>query len=409
MPSRRRKKRKKQRKTGVDSGTPKTPWNTETPTRAEDNEESIPREAQRVCEEECREKDEDIDDLQQDIQRWWEAYGLSQCIIHDALPRLYNKRRTRGEIFTLTKIRIGNTLSGLYEKRLERVGRIEERERVEKIRKVEKAREFKRLRAFMGIRVRICRLKRVSRRQRYESAQTTIEGDLGRYSSERKKQWEAAEQEFRPRRQLEDRDRHQRQAVRRNTQRLLRKWKKAIEKGAKYGGDSEESCKELARRYVRGIEGIPQRNRVKRVNRMWVEFQSSYAYQIRRAKVREAYVAERRQGIIRAMKTNDKTRIAQQVRASIEAESLQNSSTLRMEGDYKESRLWRVMDRTERRRRQQIRRGHHRKRRRSMGEGCRDKMKEDAIRRYQKKARWWEFPVPGPPESVKRTGQEEMK
>ena len=73
MPSRRRKKRKKQRKTGVDYGTPKTPLNTETPTRAEDNEESIPRKAQIVREEERREKEENIDDLQQDIQRWWKA------------------------------------------------------------------------------------------------------------------------------------------------------------------------------------------------------------------------------------------------------------------------------------------------------------------------------------------------
>jgi len=142
MPSRRRKKRKKPRKTGVNYGTPKTPWNTENPTRAEDKEESIPREAQRVREEDRREKEENIfDDLQQDIQRWWKAYGLSQCIIHDALPRLYNKRQSRGETFTLTKIKIGNNLSGLYEKRLET--QLEEEKRVERETKSEEEEKIK--------------------------------------------------------------------------------------------------------------------------------------------------------------------------------------------------------------------------------------------------------------------------
>ena len=58
MTSRRWTNRKKQRMTGVDYGIPKIPWNTATPTREEDKEESVPREAQRVCEEECRKKGE---------------------------------------------------------------------------------------------------------------------------------------------------------------------------------------------------------------------------------------------------------------------------------------------------------------------------------------------------------------
>ena len=356
----------------------------------------------------------DWEALQSDIRRWMDEYGDSQSAIHYAVPSLYDLYKKRSRALRAEQ-KISQWITGCIRKQTERRHRgnvakrvrKEERERVEKIRKVEKAREFKRLRVFMGIRVRICRLKRVSRRQRYESAQTTIEGDLGRYSSERKKQWVAAEQEFRPRRQLEDRERQQRQAVRQNAQRLIRKWKKAIEKGAKYGGDSEESCKELARRYVWGIEGIPQRNRViKRVNRMWVEFQSSYAYQIRRAKVREAYVAEQRQGIIRAMKTRvDKTVIAQEIRESLSSGSKRGKKKIRLtdglEGDWRSAR---------RRKRQ---RSSCRKQKKEGGKRVSEKrdgqmrmLPHEVVdkltwrreqRRRQLLARW-EAPPPGPPE-----------
>ena len=346
MPSRRRKKRKKQRKTGVDYGTPKTPWNTETPTRAEDNEESIPREAQRVCEEERREKEENIDDLQQDIQRWWKAYGNSQCIIHDALPRLYRKRRSRGEIFIMNKIKIGATLSTLYGHRLEM--QLEEEKRVERETKSDKEMETDRRR----------RKDRIDELEEY---------------------WEKIKNRCAERRVSTDVT-----------------W-----------------CPEIMWRLLtRSQEGRDEFTQwaADYYTERWLEWEERNIRELERIDMMAEVMTERRRDMTKVLtEKTEKTRIAQQVRASIEAESLQNSSTPKMEGDYKESRLWRAMDRTARRRRQQIRRGHQRKRRRSMGEGCRDKTKEDAIRRYQKKARWWEFPVPGPPESVKRSGQEETE
>ena len=86
-----------------------------------------------------------FDALQQDIQRWWEAYGDSQNIIHDALPRLYKKWRIRGEIFTLNKITIERTLSVLYEKRREM--QLEEKKRVERETEAEKEIEMDRRRS----------------------------------------------------------------------------------------------------------------------------------------------------------------------------------------------------------------------------------------------------------------------
>ena len=346
MPSRRRKKRKKQRKTGVDYGTPKTPWNTETPTRAEDNEESIPREAQRVCEEERREKEENIDDLQQDIQRWWKAYGLSQCIIHDALPRLYNKRRSRREIFIMNKIKIAETLSTLYGHRLEM--QLEEEERVERERKSEKEMEMDR----RWFKDRINEIEECWENIKNRCAERRVSTDV-------------------------------------------------------------ISCPAIKTRFLtqsqEGRDELTQWATDYYAER-WFAWEERNIRELERIDMMAEVMTERRREMTQVLTGKiEKARIAQQVRASIEAESLKNMRILKMEADYKGSRLWRVMDRTARRRRTQIRRGHQMKRRRSIGEGCRDKTKEDAIRRSQKKARWWEFPVPGPPESVKRTGQEEMK
>ena len=58
MPNHRKTERKKQETTRGDYGTPKSPWDTETPTREEDKAESAPHKAQRVREEERSEKGE---------------------------------------------------------------------------------------------------------------------------------------------------------------------------------------------------------------------------------------------------------------------------------------------------------------------------------------------------------------
>ena len=51
MPNHRKTERKKQETTRGDYGTPKSPWDTETPTSGEDEVESTPREAQQMREE----------------------------------------------------------------------------------------------------------------------------------------------------------------------------------------------------------------------------------------------------------------------------------------------------------------------------------------------------------------------
>ena len=83
--------------------------------------------------------------LQQDIQRWWEAYGESQGIIHDVIPRLYEKRRIRGETFTMNRRTIEATLLGLYKKKLEM--QQEEEKRIKREKEEEKEMERDRRRS----------------------------------------------------------------------------------------------------------------------------------------------------------------------------------------------------------------------------------------------------------------------
>ena len=85
--------------------------------------------AKRVLEEQI------VDALQRDIQKWWESYGESQCIIHEAIPRLYKARRVRVEVSDMKKNMMEKTLSGLYKKRLAR--QREEQQEEEKKREIE--------------------------------------------------------------------------------------------------------------------------------------------------------------------------------------------------------------------------------------------------------------------------------
>ena len=82
-----------------------------------ESDREIRREEQRREEEAEEEMHElQVDTLQRDVDRWWNTYGCSQSIMHDALPRLHKKRKIRGEIFTRNKRNIERALSVLYEK-----------------------------------------------------------------------------------------------------------------------------------------------------------------------------------------------------------------------------------------------------------------------------------------------------
>ena len=80
----------------------------------------------------------------------------------------------------------------------------------------------------------------------------------------------------------------------------------------------------MAERYIRMIRNTSVKvAEIKRVNRAWRIFQLHHADLIKRAHVRAAYVAGRRRGIIEAMMARvNKAVIAQEIRESLESESM---------------------------------------------------------------------------------------
>ena len=96
--------------------------------------------------------------------------------------------------------------------------------------------------------------------------------------------------------------------------------------------------------------------------------------------------------------------VEHQVRASIEAETQTSKGTQKVREDYAGGGSWGVADKTTRSRRKLKRREEQRRKEISRAEGGLDKRKEDEMRRARKKARWWEFPAPGPPDSAETKG-----
>ena len=104
-----------------------------------------------------------------------------------------------------------------------------------------------------------------------------------------------------------------------------------------------------------------------------------------------------------------RARLEYQVRVSVMESEEAGEPAMMLGGGHAADRSWKRGGMTARSTRNLDRRVGQRKRLHRRAEGRPDRRMEDEERKSRKKARWWEYPASGPPDSPNRIAQEETQ
>ena len=235
--------------------------------------------------------------------------------------------------------------------------------------------EFEKKRRFIGDRVRMCRMKRLGKVHRYMCAKKTIGDKLSRLHAKKRSTMNEA-------------SKYQREAKRDTEER----WKWIVEDSAYSGRPFEEKCikwgKERAKKCGEDTEGM---------QKMWDNFKRGQARKVSEANKRAEYVEQSRNELIEIVgRGSQKEKISMEVNASIEQEEKEG-------GRRKEKK--KLGEPELGRRRQKQGRGRGGRKIIESSEGLiwelPQQPPEDFTWRREKRRRelleWWEAPPPGPP------------
>ena len=183
--------------------------------------------------------------------------------------------------------------------------------------RIHRKKEFKKTRMFMSDRIRICKLKRLGRRQCFEFSKRILSGVI-------KILHETKTEEMRVKRHICLTERIRTLQSKRKTEERQRErkklrvlWRKAYEEGVREGTDADSKCKDISMRYLKVVSDRTRKKEAQRIQVMGTHFHKRQEVLIKKVR----YTRYKKQGIINIICNRvSKTKICRSILVSLEAE-----------------------------------------------------------------------------------------